>query len=158
MEKTQQSFTSFLRVFKIIHIGLVLGITVIGIFAWVSQKGVSYGIAENDIFIYVVPLAALMGYFASKALFQRMLSAITIADETSSKIATYQTASLVKYALIEGPAFLALIAFMLNGNALHLSIGIGLWLLLAYDRPTKAKLARDLPLTMEEKQQLNNSL
>lgn len=148
------SIQNFLITFKIIHLGLVLGVTAFGIFVWMQNSAVSYGMRESDFFIYLVPIVALMGYFASKTLFQKMIAAIALDHETKAKLGKYQTASLIKYALLEGPALLSFFAFMQERNALYLAIGIGLCLLLAFERPTKKNLEQQLPLTWEEKQSL----
>lgn len=110
---------------------------------------------KEDIFIYIVPLLAVAGYFASQFLFKKLLSGIEKEDELQAKLVKYQAASLIKYALIEGPAFVALFAYYGNGNALHLVIAIALMVYQFAQKPTATKLTKELPLTLEEQKQFD---
>ena len=73
------------------------------------------------------------------------------------KLKIFQSASIVKYALLEGPAFFAIVAYNLTGNALPLVIGVCLVLYLAVQRPNLQKLLDALPLTSDEKRKLQHN-
>ena len=105
---------------------------------------------EGGLFIYLVPVVAAGGYFISQFLFAKQLRTVTRDQKLSVKLATYLTASLLKYALLEAAGFLALIAYYLSGNALHLTIAIALVAYLFVQRPTADKIKKHLPLTLDE--------
>lgn len=111
---------------------------------------------NQNLFLYIVPVFALLGYFGSQFVFKNILSKIRTDAKLDEKLNTYQTASIIKYALIEGPAFLAIVAYNSSGNALPLVIGICLILYLAVQRPNLEKIIENLPLTLEEKRKLEN--
>jgi hypothetical protein len=108
-----------------------------------------------DIFVYILPLIALGGIFAGNFIFKKLLSNIKKNESLQHKLTGYQTASLVKFALLEGPALLNILWFSQTGNLLFLTIGMVLVLFLFMQRPTKIKIENDLELTGEHKRRFN---
>ena len=146
---------SFLRVLSLIHISLFSGLLLFAIFAYFQNGSFTAAMNQEDIFVYIVPVVAAVGYFASQHLLRKLLSGIKKEEQLQSKLGKYQTALLVQYAVIEGPAFLALFAYYGTGNALHLVIAISLLAFLFTKKPTVAKLIKDVPLTLEEHRQFD---
>lgn len=146
---------SFLRVLSLIHISLFSGLLLFAIFAYFQNGGFTAAMNQEDLFIYIVPTVAATGYFVSQYLFRKLLSGIKKDEKLKSKMGKYQTALLIQYALIEGPAFLALFAYYGTGNALYLVIAISLLAYLFTKKPTAAKLIKDVPLTLEEHKQFD---
>ena len=109
--------------------------------------------SEGNLFIYLVPVAAVAGYFLSQWVFRKQIQSISKNQPLSQKLEKYQKALLIKYALLEGPGFLAVIAYYLSGNALHLVIAIALIVYLFVQRPTVEKIKADLPLSYEEEKE-----
>lgn len=140
---------------SLIHAFLCVGIGMFAIYTYLQNRSFSASIVETDIFIYVVPLVAMIGYFTSKLIYQKQIQKISKEDSLVKKLQEYQAASLVKYALIEGPAFLALFAYYMNGNAMHLVIAMSLLVYLFFQRPTLVKLKLELPLNLVEKKEFN---
>ena len=62
------------------------------------------------------------------------------------KLNGFQSASVVKYALLEGPALLGIVAFMNEGNQYFLIISLLLLGWLIMQRPTRDRVERDLML------------
>jgi hypothetical protein len=110
---------------------------------------------QNDIFIYIFPVIALAGIFASKVLYRLFLNPLKQKEQLQDKLAGLQSASFIQYALIEGPAFLNIIWFSQTGNLLYLTIGAVLLIYLFTLRPTKTKIENDLELKGEHKRQFN---
>lgn len=130
---------------------MLAGPLAFAIFTYVQKQSFNAEMDTNSIFTYVVPIVAAFGYFMGTYLFQRQIRSIKKEDSLQSKLSAYQTALLIKYALLEGPAFLALVAYHFSGNALHLVIAISLLLYLYAQRPTKDQLFKALPLNLEER-------
>lgn len=146
---------SFLKTLSILYISLFAGLLLFTLFAYFQNGKFEANMDQEDLFIYLVPLTAATGYFASKFLFLKLLQAVKMDENLRIKLGKYQSASLIKYALIEGPAFLALFAYYGNGSALYLVIAISLMTYLFVQRPTATKLIKELPLTLEEKKQFD---
>jgi len=110
---------------------------------------------EGDIFIYIFPMLALMGLFASTFIFRIVTKDIDRKDSLLSKLATYQSASLIRYACIEGPALINLVWFSTTGNLLYLTVAGALILFLFVQRPTKLRADRELKLKGAHKRQFD---
>ena len=147
--------SDFFKTLSIIHLALVGGILVFGAITYFNNGSFEANADPNDIFIYVVPIVAAFGYFMSQFLFKKQLQSINRTDELSTKMSKYLSASIVMYALIEGPAFLAIFEYSFSGNALFLVIAIFLVAYLYMQKPTQRKFMDNVPLTMEDKKQFN---
>ncbi len=145
---------TFIKTLSSIHFSLLAGLLGFAAFAYWQQDGFVAGIDREDIFIYIVPIFAAIGYFLGKTLYQKSIQKIAKEESIVSKLGKYQTASIIKYALIEGPALIALVGYFLKGNAMHLVIALFLILYLFTQRPTKHKLTTELQLSVAEKEAL----
>ena len=137
----------FLRTITIIHLALVAGVLILGF--------VMYSITENqklelsysgDPMFFIVPIMAIAGILVGNYLYGNSIKGLTSKNSLQEKLAGFQTASIIKYALLEGPALLGLVAFMNEGNQYFLIISILLVLWLIMQRPTRDKIERDLML------------
>ena len=146
---------SFLKTLVIIHLALCTGLGAFILFCYFQSPNVVADLDNNDILIYIVPFFAVTGYFMSQILFKKQLESIQKNSPLQSKLAAFQTASLLKYALLEAPAFLAAFAFLNSNTALHFVIAIALLIYLYTQRPTKEKLLKEVPLNMEERKHFN---
>ncbi|MGB7394701.1 MAG: hypothetical protein WA913_09935 [Pricia sp.] len=144
---------SFLKTLSIIHAGLLASLTGFAIFCYFQVGSFEARMSEGNLFIYLVPVAAVAGYFLSQWVFRKQIQSISKNRPLLQKLEKYQKALLIKYALLEGPGFLAVIAYYLSGNALHLVIAIALIVYLFVQRPTVEKIKADLPLSYEEEKE-----
>ena len=147
---------SFIKTLSIIHLGLMAGPFLFGVVIY-SQTTDSYMDYSNteDIFIYIVPIIAITGIFVGNLLFKQKMRSAGELDGLRPKLFQFQTASLIKYALIEGPALLGIVAFDNTSNLTYLYIAGILILFMYLLRPTKEKIALGLDLKGEEKAQFN---
>ncbi len=144
-----------LRTLSTIHGALLLALMAFTALAYWHRGSFDAIMGPNDIFVYAVPLAAGLGYFMGKYMFQRAVRNIKREEGLAQKLQKYLGASLVKYALAEAPALFALAAYYLNGNALHLVIAVSLVAYLLAQRPTAQRLIKDVPLNLEEQKQFD---
>ena len=148
---------SFIRTLTFLHGSLTLGLLAFTLFVYFQNRSFTVGTDSNDLYVYIVPTIAILGYFLGKFLFQKQLQRIDRKDNLTGKLVRYQIASLVQYALLEGPAFFALVIYYIKGNALYLVIGLSLLAYLIMLRPKIDTLIKALPLSQEEEQQLKRS-
>lgn len=66
----------------------------------------------------------------------------------------YQSATIVRLALLEGPSLFGIVGFLLTGNLIFLGISGALIACFIYQRPTRQKIEDDLNLSYEEKAEL----
>lgn len=148
---------SLLSTLPIIHFSMVIGLVIFTGFVYWNNPDFNAAMNSSDIFTYLVPVVAASGYFASKAIFQNLTANIARTDGLQNKLSRYQVATIIKYALLEGPAILALIAYYFSGNALHLVIALSLIAYFFSQRPTRKKVLDDLKLSLEEQKEIDSS-
>lgn len=140
----------YIKNLSIIHICLVAGLAIFIAFVLFQNKGFNSFTNENNVLLYIVPVAAILGYLGSQFLFKKMTDTIKRTEPLINKLAKYQTALITKMALIEGPAFLGLYVYSISGNALPLVIALCLLAYLIVQRPNKNSIFKSIPLTQEE--------
>ncbi|MDT0605506.1 hypothetical protein [Croceitalea rosinachiae] len=145
---------AFLKTLSILHLALLAGPLLAAIFFYLNTE-VNINGASNEIFIYVFPVIGLAGIFASKFLYQQFLKPLKQHELLQTKLAGLQTASLIQYAVVEGPALLNIVWFGQTGNLLYLTIGAVLLIYLFILRPTKTKVETDLELKGAHKRQFD---
>lgn len=146
---------NFIRILSLIHYCLCAGLLFFMAFAYWQRGGFTVDTEEGDFFVYLVPVVAMVGYFASKFIFQNLIRNLPKEENLQTKLERYQIASLIQYALIEAPAILALVAYLLNSTALYLVIASALMIYLFVQRPSYNRLVRDVPMSFEEKKQFD---
>ena len=143
---------SFLKSISIIHLALLAGQVIFAIVAYAQSVKVFFGISYmDDVFMYIVPLAAIFGFIAGYSIFKKQLAAIRSKNSLGEKIIAYQTALIIRYALLEGPCLLAIVAYLLNNNLFYLVVAGLLILYFIFLRPTMEKVENDLDLNFNEK-------
>ncbi|AZQ58248.1 hypothetical protein EJ994_05275 [Maribacter sp. MJ134] len=145
---------TFLKTLSFMHLALVIGLSIFTVLAYTQNMDFNTETDTKNVLLYIVPIAALIGYFGSQFLFKKLLMRITDTDSLEEKLKKYQSASHLKYALIEAPAFLALFAYYNSGNALPLVITVCLLVYLFVQKPSKQKILMEIPLTMEQRREL----
>ena len=128
-----------LKVIKIIHIALCLGL-VLGYYIIGDLKTFNFFKIPNidsSTFIYLaIPLVA---YFLSRYLYISKLKNIDSKKKLEENMLEYQSASVIRWAILEGSAFAILIL-----NKDFLLFGVLIILYLALLHPTEEKIRSDI--------------
>ena len=139
---------------SIIHLALMSGALFFGLIMYTSISDWVFTTPHpEDIFLFIVPLAALGGIYIGHLLYQKQIRLAATQNTLRGKITSYQTAFLIKMALAEGPALLAIIAATNTKNLLYLCIGGVLVVYMMLLKPNKERIARELAFTMNQKSQ-----
>ena len=143
------------KVLPIIHLALLIGqvLFCLVVYSITPQKGFSFDGSANP-FVYVSLALTLGGFAAGNILFKKQLQSITSESTLSQKIASYQTACIIRAALLEAPSLFSIVAYMLSGNLLFLAVSCVIILYFLFIRPTKDKIVNDLGLDYNEKAEL----
>jgi len=152
MESERIKSGEYFIALKIIHIALTVGIVffmLISIYLQYSGFGTIAQELKNGLYI-AVPLFAITGIVASNLIFKQRLRIIADHKNLKEKMINYRTALIIKLALVEGPAFLATVAYMLTGDLIFLGIIIGLLVVFLLYTPTRNKLIVELELSKTE--------
>lgn len=127
-----------IKTLKIIHLAICAGMIVAYIFigeSTMEQMNSQEINSENAIYL-VVPIVA---FFVSNLMFKSKLKQIDSSLTLEEKLPFYQTASIIRWAILEGAAFLILFI-----KPEFIILGIIIILYLAYLRPTEDKIVSDL--------------
>ncbi|KXO01326.1 hypothetical protein LS48_02380 [Aequorivita aquimaris] len=149
MEKNTSPITpkSFLRTFTLIHLVLVASVLIFGLMMFLQTKNQELIFTySGDVMFFVVPFMAIAGIVAGNYLYGNIIKGLASKNTLMEKLNGFQSASVVKYALLEGPALLGIVAFMNEGNQYFLIISLLLLGWLIMQRPTRDRVERDLML------------
>jgi len=128
-----------LKVFKIIHLALIAGLILA--YYFLGDLGnlteLTFPTVNSKSYIYLfIPIAA---FIVSNLLFKHFVSKIDNNLSVQQKLVSYQSASIIRWAILEGAAFLILLIY-----PEFLLFGILLIVYLALLIPTEARIKRDL--------------
>jgi hypothetical protein len=101
-------------------------------------------------------IVSILGVSMSFILFSMKLGSASQKETLTEKLEEYRLACLLRWALLEFPAFLAVVAFLLTGANCFL-FGFGMvFLLFMYARTSGDRIQKDLNLGFDEAEQLNS--
>lgn len=141
------------KTLTVMHLVLVIGLSIFTTIAFFQGKGFNTNTEGLGVFLFLVPVLALMGYFGSQIYFKKQMAKIEKSESLKVKLEKYKSASNIKYLMIDAPAFLGLFVYYSTGNALPLVISICLLAYLLAQRPTKQHIVNSLPLSLDEAKQ-----
>ena len=154
---TAQTPNTFLRTIKIIHLALVAGQVLFALTVIVVSKRIVINVRDTqDPLVYAVPAFAVICFILSNLLFKKMLVGINNPDSSlKKKMAMYQTALMIRLALLEAPSLFGTVAFFLTGLLMFLVISALMVAYFIYIRPTDDNVKEALALTYSEKEIFN---
>jgi hypothetical protein len=129
--------TEKIKTLKVIHIAICVGMILAYIFAgkFTIEQLKGQIISTDDLVYFAIPVAA---FFLSNFMFKSQLKQVDSRLTLEEKLPLYQTASLIRWAILEGAAF-----FILFIKPDLLILGIIIILYLVFLRPTEEKIVRD---------------
>jgi hypothetical protein len=142
----------FLKATFIIWIALLIGqiflITVFSFLIFFSTMETQS--SPQLIFLIVGIFLPMILIFASLRMFNQKIENIDKSKNLIDKLIELRTASIIKWATIEGCVFLNLIFFFLTGSPYNLLFGILLLVLFIINAPTKTKIGLALELDQKD--------
>lgn len=152
MEQTQLTSKSYLTSLKIIHFALTAGVVFFMLIAIALQfTGFEPELKElEEILLAITVAGAVAGVFTGNLLFRKRLEQLVELKGLKEKLMGYQSALIIKYALVEGPAFFSVVAYLLTANLLFPAITLVLISIFILYAPGKDKLISDLNLSRKE--------
>ncbi|MCC5928571.1 MAG: hypothetical protein JJU28_04925 [Cyclobacteriaceae bacterium] len=109
----------------------------------------------DNVFRIVIPAFGLGSIFLAQFLYKNQISSAKNRDTLAKKISGFQSAQLIKNGILEAPALLAIVVYMLTENiAYYLLAGLIILIFLMH-KPTSFKVATDLELSPEERAEIN---
>ncbi|MEO1654320.1 MAG: hypothetical protein AAFU64_12315 [Bacteroidota bacterium] len=160
MTSQHQTSKQYFTVLGILHIAMLMGqVIFLGVvFFILNSEGAALEADPALELIMQVGIAVfiVMGLFGGNFLFKRLVVTTREKSSLGEKLKAYQTACVVRFALLEAPAILCIVAFFLTGNYFFAGLSLVVILVFLMNRPTKTKLMMDLELSGEEKTTLDD--
>ncbi|WP_461642570.1 hypothetical protein [Labilibaculum euxinus] len=154
MNKTKQNFQQYQRSSILIHAALLTGQVFFASFAVFINQTQGAVVAGDEVlrtmFMIMIPLFFLVTYSVGNLVSNKKLKLAKEETELKTKMESYRAVNIIKYALLEGTVFFAIITYLLTGELLLLGFAVMIMLLFATYYPTKEKLVRELELNREE--------
>lgn len=154
METTKQTTQEYFKTLLILHLALSMGPVFFGLITTFLILG---GVISNDatdlntIFLYLIPIITISGLLSSIWVYKMKLRGLKEEKDFKTKMTNYRSALIIRYALLEGAAFFAILAVILTCDLLFLAFAGLMIILLILWRPTKKLVISDLKLNMLEK-------
>jgi len=158
METIKMTTGAYFKSLKVVHLALALGVVFFTLTSILLQFA-GFGTPGPDvdkILVLVVPIFALIGSYASNFIFRKKLNEIRKKSSLKEKMEEYRSALIIRLALIEGPSFLTVVAYLLTGNYLFLGLVVALLIVFFIYAPKQSKFIADLELTKTEADLINN--
>lgn len=151
METPNPTFAQFLTALRTLHAAMVIGLI---LFLAVVHFGL-----QPDPTVFNAPNPALLVNIAAGLLtictavgywlFGQRLKMLRSAADLNQKLLDYRSASIIKFALIEGPTLASIVFYLLTANTVLIGIaGIGI-VVMVINHPTAMKVKIDLELSDE---------
>jgi len=155
----KQTSRDYFRSLQIVYYALIAGqVFFCAVSYFLNQTGkMDTGMKDRrDIFLVIVPLFVIGGFLSSRFIFKTRLTAIKNQDNLIAKMTDYRGALIIKYALLEGPSFFAIVVFLLTGDYLFLGLSGLIIVYFFLIRPTPETAVNDLELSIMEVQLIND--
>ncbi len=136
--------------------GMVLFCVASATIYWQIRLSNAYNL--NRILQVVVLAVSFICIKLGFSIFQRKLNAIPQAATPWQKIKLYQTAAIIKWALLELPVLFAATCFIITRNYAFIVLAFALTVLFALQGPVKTRVTLQLSLLPEEADELENGL
>jgi len=149
MKTKPQTSKEYFRALSIIYYTMIAGLI---FFVLISFFVVYSGIVKEqdkyliDIFSIIIPAFVLGGIMSSNILFRNKLNKSKSKPLLIEKMNDYRSALLIRYALLEGPCFLSIIAYFLFGFNLFLFLAVIIILVFSFYKPSLNKAVIELEL------------
>jgi hypothetical protein len=157
METKPQTSKDYFRTLQIIYIALIAGQVLFGLMALFLHQMIGLDAGLNDlksVFIYIVPIFIVGGYFASRILYKNSLKKAKSRASLIEKMSDYRAALVVRYALLEGPSFFAIVSYLITGYLPFLVMACFIIMIFFTMKPSKESAVSDLELNPYEEQSI----
>lgn len=150
-----------IKTLPIIHAALIIGqvlFAAITLFITLSKPAASRSAQPDDVFMILVPVMAAGSVVLGQFMFKKLLAVAQQQATIQGKMARYQSAFIVRMALLEGASLFGIVVYLLTANPLFIGISgllviYGIWL-----RPTRQKTEDDLQLSYPDKLDMDNDV
>ena len=139
MNTKKQTSKEYFKTLQIIYYALVAGQLIFVSIGFYMVKTGRFNINNpslNNVFIYIIPLIVIGGVLLSNFIFNKKLNDAKGKPSLIEKMTTYRTCLIIRYGLLEGPSFLAVIAYLVTNSIIFLGLAGLIIVLFSTFKPT----------------------
>lgn len=154
-----QTSGGYLRSTRVTYWTIFAVQTFVALFAFLvnAKKPVDFGkFHPNDIMAYFIPTIALGGLVASQIIFKNRIKLLGEKRQFKQKLDCYKSALMTRFALLEGPNLMVLVAYFFTDNPLYLIMALLSLVVYLSVLPSVKSISKDLHLSTEEHAYLAN--
>lgn len=141
-----------------LHLGISVTPVILGTLFYFNNNDSKVDVSNTgDIFMAIVPIIALASIFFGNRIFRKTIQSIPKNASLKDKLNKFQTASIIKYALLEGGSLFSIVIFANTQNLVYLIIGAFLIFFLFLQHPTKQTIENALELRGKDKTKFNRA-
>lgn len=141
---------------SVVFFGLLLGMLMMGGIIYSMNPSENLDFDMTNPFLAVMIIVSIAGVFGSNLLYTFFINKINEEDSLPDKTTKIQQAVIVRLALVEGPALVGIVLYLIEANLIFLIFSALLILYFLTLKPSKDKFADDMKLTGPEKRELQN--
>lgn len=146
------------KVVKIIHLAFLAGQCLFaGVTLFLTYSRTATDTSNSKKYLFVAIAITAAGFFVGNLLYKKVCGVAAKKTTYPEKIMTYQSALIIRYALLEGPSLFCIVCYFLTANLIFLLISGAIIIYFITLRPNVVTTAEVLNLTYEEKSGLGNS-
>lgn len=142
------------KAMQVLHRAMLLGQIIFAAIAFVVVYTNRFppSLADMDqLFQVIAVTVSFAGFFIGSALFKKKVQeARDSSAAVKVKAGTYRSASIIQWALLEGPCLFCIICFLLVGNYAFLALAAAIMFWFGLNGPSKIKIMMLLRLSEEE--------
>lgn len=136
---------STLKTLVFTHVALLAFQMLFAIIAFAQTNRMYFGVMNmDDQFVFIVPVLAIGGFFGGYLIFKKQKYILREKESIQERLTGYQSVLITRFVLIQGPAVLAIVAYILSGNVFFLFITGLMSVYFIFLRPTREKIESDL--------------
>lgn len=143
---------------NLIYFALVAGLIVfMAVIVILNSRQDPANFQPVGVFIYLVPVSSFLAILGSIYIPKYKLPDINNKKDLNEKLSYYQSLLIIKWALLEGGAIIALVSFMLTGYFMLGGFALLLILYLILQKSSRYKLLQDINLNDEDRNRIIDS-
>ena len=104
------------KTIQIIYGAFIMGVVAFSFYTLNDISNINILIDTNDVFMLIIPTLSAFSLVLNTFLFKNSLKAINQEDSLQTKMTKYQSAIIIRGAVLEAPALLGVIATSKSGN------------------------------------------
>ena len=157
-QSTEPNPKTVVKTTIIIHLALLIGqVLFMGMSIVATQNAALQTVVGSNPLFFILLALIIGGVFIGTFLYRKTLSQAADKPTLKAKLAVYQTASIIRWAMSEGASLFGIVCFLITSNYFYLCVTAVNVLYFVLIRPTKLKIQEDLNLDYQEQAEMEGN-